>query len=71
MVTNTSQQDEGFDRDRQNIADLQNGGHKFILDGKTLQLPGVTPSDSRSFVYDVTFYGQDVRVGIIIISVHA
>jgi hypothetical protein len=48
MVTNTSEQDEGLNRDRQNIADLQNGGHKFILDGKTLQLPGVTPSDSRS-----------------------
>jgi hypothetical protein len=42
-----SEQDEGWDRDRQNIVDLQNGGHKFLLDGKTLQLPGVTPSDSR------------------------
>ena len=48
MVPRTSEQDEGWDRDRQNIVDLQNGGHKFILDGKTLQLPGVTASDSRS-----------------------
>jgi|LauGreDrversion2_3_1035106.scaffolds.fasta_scaffold63886_1 hypothetical protein len=47
MVIHKPEQDEGWDRDRQNIVDLQNGGHKFLLDGKTLQLPGVTPSDSR------------------------
>eukprot|EP00277_Geminigera_cryophila_P023644 CAMPEP_0179460772 /NCGR_PEP_ID=MMETSP0799-20121207/43711_1 /TAXON_ID=46947 /ORGANISM="Geminigera cryophila, Strain CCMP2564" /LENGTH=489 /DNA_ID=CAMNT_0021263135 /DNA_START=116 /DNA_END=1585 /DNA_ORIENTATION=- len=40
------QNHESWERDAQNIADLRNGGDKFLLDGKTLELPGVTPSDT-------------------------
>ena len=34
-------------RDGQNFVDLSNGGGKFMLNGQTLELPGITPTDSR------------------------
>ena len=38
----------GLERDKQNLVDLGNGeSDKFIFNGKTLELPGITPSDSR------------------------
>ena len=41
------QRAEAWDRDGQNIMDLQNGGSKFLLNGQTLELSGITPTDSR------------------------